>query len=56
VERTMVRQSRVRYMVGSEGGGVSYEEWKASGGVEAVAAASESEVATEKSSQQQQSA
>ena len=53
VERSMVRQSRVRYMVGSEGGGVSYEEWRAGGG---VAASSESATAERASQQQQQAA
>lgn len=57
VERTMVRQSRVKYMVGSEGGGVSYEEWKAEGGGQAAAGSSEAQASiAEKTSQQQQQA
>ena len=53
VEKTMVRQSRVKYMVGSQGGGLSYEEWKERSG---EATAIEPEAAEKETQQRQQAA
>ena len=54
VDKTMLRHSRVKYMVGSRGGGLSYEEWKAGGGGEP--AAQSAPVAAEKTLHEQQAA
>ena len=56
VERTMLRKSRVRYNVGSQGGGISYEEWKATDEARATGSADAAADEAPRQLQQQQAA